>query len=287
MSSNNAPKLPKLSPANAIMRPLTDNSESPVNDAPVEVNLPEPITTSDENEISTNATETSINPSQSEVAHTDNVLVSEDSYPEEVSDTTPTQAEKRFDGGPWEIIKYTGFLPVILWALLSAAATGVAAYYFTPGDYTWIPLTILGFMTGVIAAVDNKTHLIKNQHTIITAVATVPLAVWVAFTLGFWNFLFGIISALVIFGVFIFLVQKVNFGSGGDIKFSPVPAFVLGVVNPLIPMVWMFSSMVISLIVLVVLKKKRVAFGTGMALSLPLALATIYGLYALSGLTYI
>lgn len=189
-------------------------------------------------------------------------------------------------GGPWGIIKHTGYVPVALWAVLTAAVTGAVAFFFTPGDYTWIALGVLGFMTGVIAAVDRKTHLIKNQHTILTAILTVPLAVWVGITLGGWPILFGLLASVVVFGVFIFLVIKANFGSGGDIKFSPVPAFALGVVNPLISALWLFYALIITVILLVVRKQKSTSFGEGMAISLPFAIFSVYALYSMTGLAY-
>lgn len=189
-------------------------------------------------------------------------------------------------GGPWGIIKHTGYVPVAVWAVLTAAVTGTVAFFFTPGDFTWIALSVLGFMTGVIAAVDRKTHLIKNQHTILTAILTVPLAIWAGITLGGWNILFGLLSAAVVFGVFIFLVIKANFGSGGDIKFSPVPAFALGVVNPLISALWLFYALIITVILLVVRKQKSTSFGEGMAISLPFAIFSVYALYSMTGLAY-
>jgi hypothetical protein len=173
-----------------------------------------------------------------------------------------------------------------VWAVLTATVTGTVAFFFTPGDFTWIALSVLGFMTGVIAAVDRKTHLIKNQHTILTAILTAPLAIWVGFTLGGWNILFGLLSAAVVFGVFIFLVIKANFGSGGDIKFSPVPAFALGVVNPLISALWLFYALIITVILLIVRKQKSTSFGEGMAISLPFAIFSVYALYSMTGLAY-
>lgn len=189
-------------------------------------------------------------------------------------------------GGPWGIIKHTGYLNVAVWAVLTAVITGATAFFLTPGDFTWIALGVLGFMTGVVAAVDRKTHLIKNQHTIATAILTVPLALLVAFNLGTWNVLFGVIAAVAVFGVFIFLILKVGFGSGGDIKFSPVPAFALGVVNPLISALWLFYALIITVILLIVRKQKSTSFGEGMAISLPFAIASVYALYAMTGLPY-
>jgi Flp pilus assembly protein protease CpaA len=189
-------------------------------------------------------------------------------------------------GGAWGIIKHTGYVPVAVWAVLTAVITGASAYFFAPGDFTWIALGVLGFMTGVIAAVDRKTHLIKNQHTIATAIVTIPLSVIAALQLSAWNILFGALAAVLVFGVFIFLIIKVNFGSGGDIKFSPIPAFALGVVNPLISALWLFYALIITVILLVVRKEKRTSFGEGMAISFPFAIASVYALYSMAGLSY-
>lgn len=192
-------------------------------------------------------------------------------------------------GGPWGIIKHTGYVPVAVWAVLTGAVTGATGYFFAPSNgspATWITLAVLGFMTGMIAAIDRKTHLIKNQHTILTAVLTAPLAIWTGFMLGGWNILFGLLAAFVVFGVFIFLVIKANFGSGGDIKFSPVPAFALGVVSPLISALWLFYALIVTVILLVVRKQKSTSFGEGMAISLPFAIFSVYALYAMTGLAY-
>jgi hypothetical protein len=224
----------------------------------------------------------------SETSETD-VALGQVEAPEETEKAeTSEDAEPVEDiyGGPWGIIKHTGYIPVALWAVLTAAVTGAVSYFFTPGDYTWIALSVLGFMTGVIAAVDRKTHLIKNQHTILTAILTVPLAVWAGINLGGWPILFGLLSAAVVFGVFIFLVIKANFGSGGDIKFSPVPAFALGVVNPLISALWLFYALIITVILLIVRKEKSTSFGEGMAISLPFAIFSVYALYSMTGLAY-
>jgi prepilin signal peptidase PulO-like enzyme (type II secretory pathway) len=209
----------------------------------------------------------------------------EDENSEERPEDSTDSVEGTY-GGPWGIIRHTGYVPVAVWAVLTAVATGAAAYFFAPGDYTWIALGVLGFMTGVIAAVDRKTHLIKNQHTIATAILTVPLSVLVALNLNAWNILFGVLAAVLVFGVFIFLIIKVNFGSGGDIKFAPVPAFALGVVNPLISALWLFYALIITVILLVVRKEKRTSFGEGMAISFPFAIASVCALYSVAGMPY-
>jgi hypothetical protein len=227
-----------------------------------------------------------------ETSETD-VTLGQVEAPEEAKTTEPSETSEEIEddpyGGPWGIIKHTGYVPVALWAILTAAVTGAVAYFFTPhtgSPAIWITLGVLGFMTGVIAAVDRKTHLIKNQHTILTAILTGPLAVWAGITLGGWNILFGLLSSVVVFGVFIFLVIKANFGSGGDIKFSPVPAFALGVVNPLISALWLFYALIITVILLMVRKQKSTSFGEGMAISLPFAILSVYALYSMTGLAY-
>lgn len=283
MSSNLYPEPPRLSSAKELMakinsvKDISSERTTEFNLPTAEDTRPQIDKTEQENLIDGNeghpTPESAKNDTESEV--NDSSSVSEE---ETASDT--------YSGGPWAIIKHTGYFTVAAWALLTAAATGAAGYFFTPGDYAWIALGLLGLMTGVIAAVDRKTHLIKDQHTILTAILTVPLSLFVAFNLGAWNFLFGIIAAIVVFGVFIFLIIKVNFGSGGDIKFSPVPAFALGVVNPLISALWLFYALVVTVVILVVRKQKRTSFGEGMAISLPLAIASVYGLYSMAGLPY-
>lgn len=270
-------QMPAL-PAEGETRETTGTTE----DSPVEQNVIK-STPEEDNKADTDAVIDPTETSETDVAlgqveapeETDKIETSEDVEPVE-----------DIYGGPWGIIKHTGYIPVAVWAVLTATVTGAVSYFFTPGDYTWIALSVLGFMTGVIAAVDRKTHLIKNQHTILTAILTVPLAVWAGINLGGWPILFGLLSAAVVFGVFIFLVIKANFGSGGDIKFSPVPAFALGVVNPLISALWLFYALIITVILLIVRKEKSTSFGEGMAISLPFAIFSVYALYSMTGLAY-
>lgn len=189
-------------------------------------------------------------------------------------------------GNSLEIIKHTGYLNTAIWAILTAAVTGLVAYFFTPG-MSWLPLGVLGFFAGVIAAVDYKTHLIKNNHILVTAAVTVPLAIIVGLQLGWWNILGGVVSAILIMAIFLGLVIFVGFGSGGDIKYSPVPAFVLGVVNPLLPAIWFFYALIITALLLVIRKKKQTSFGEGMAIAAPLAIITVKFFYDLVGLPYL
>ena len=306
MSSNLYPQPPKFTPANDLMkkkvspRPNPDPEDIATASSETTAELgsmfptvpvtPEP----DEKTISS----TSKN-EDTEASKLEEVLSSEasetgaprqgDSEPPEGASSEELEkedAETDTYGGALGIIKHTGYVTVGVWAVLTAVVTGVTAHFLAPGDYTWIALGVLGFMTGVIAAVDRKTHLIKNQHTVATAILTVPLSLLVAFNLGVWNFLFGLIAAVAVFGVFIFLILKVNFGSGGDIKFSPVPAFALGVVNPLISALWLFYALIITVVLLVVRKEKSTSFGEGMAISLPFAVASVFALYAMTGLPY-
>lgn len=279
MSNNPIPEPPKMTAAKDLMqrpqpKPIHDSSEEPLNavneEATSDARVPTNANTPSVEEYSPESISETLSSEESEVIGED-----EEAEP------------KRINFGPWEIIKHTGYFTVALWAVLTGTATGLAAHYLAPGDHTWILGTVLGFMTGLIGAVDNKTHLIKDRHTVITAILTVPLAIWVAFSLSSWNLLFGIISAAVVFGAFIFLVRRVNFGSGGDIKFAPIPAFALGVISPLIAVVWLFYAMVAALIILLVQKTNRTAFGTGMAISLPFAIASICGIYALVGMPYL
>lgn len=302
--SNEYPKPPKLTSAKDLMnQPVQPKpAEEPIAPSHYEQQAPGsmfsqvPVSPEDKgtNEEGETSVSSSLEIDSTEISETDEALGqvessedvegSEDSGKTETSeDTEPVEDVY---GGPWGIIKHTGYVPVAVWAVLTAAVTGTVSYFFTPGDYTWIALSILGFMTGVIAAVDRKTHLIKNQHTILTAILTVPLAVWVGITLGGWNLLSGAIAAVAVFGVFIFLILKVGFGSGGDIKFSPIPAFALGVVNPLISALWLFYALIITVILLIVRKQKSTSFGEGMAISLPFAILSVYALYSMTGLAY-
>lgn len=307
MSSNLYPEPPKLSSAKTLMKkpvqartpkeetaPETDSQpelgsmipEIPAIPEKIEPTAVEEIETPDPaveslsvEDVTDNIAEATLH---SETSETD-VALGQEAKSEEGEEEN---SKEDIYGGPWGIIKHTGYVPVALWAMLTAVVTGASAYFFAPGDYTWIALGVLGFMTGVIAAVDRKTHLIKNQHTIATAIVTVPLSVLVALNLNALNIVFGLLAAALVFGVFIFLIIKVNFGSGGDIKFSPVPAFALGVVNPLISALWLFYALIITVILLIVRKEKRTSFGEGMAISFPFAIASVYALYSVAGLPY-
>lgn len=188
-------------------------------------------------------------------------------------------------GNGWEIIKHTGVATTAIWAVLSAGAAGAAAFFFAPGP-SWILMAVFGFFAGAIGAVDAKTHLIKNVHTVITAAATVPLAVFVASQLGWWNLLGGAISAICLFGTLIALIIFVGFGSGGDLKFSPVPGFALGVINPFLAVLWFFIAMIVTMVILIVGKKKETAFGVGMVIAVPIAIVATYFCYQLVGLPY-
>lgn len=270
MSNNQYFEPPKLTPANDLLAQLAN-----VPQATKKEESPAPTGTAETPEL--DAPETAESTPLPEPV----------SAAEVIGEAPETDTTENNYGGAWGIIKYTGYVRTLLWAILTAAVTGATAYYLTPGEYTWISLTILGFLTGGIAAIDQKTFLIKNEHTLITAILLVPMSIAVAFTLGPWNFLFGVISALLIFGSFVFLVLKVGFGSGGDIKFSPIPAFALGIINPLIPLIWMFLSLVITAVFLAIKKAKATSFGEGMAISLPLSIAIVAGLYSLSGMPYL
>lgn len=312
--SNQYPEPPKLTSAKKLMHqpvePKTPKetdalvkSASPRSMFPTMPETPAQVIPAQpsEEEVADLSTETTLEPKENnedsvviidstETSETDVALGQVESpsegYMKEIETSEPNENDPY---GPWGIIKHTGYVAVALWAVFTAAMTGAVAYFFTPhtgSPATWITLAVLGFMTGVIAAVDRKTHLIKNQHTIATAIVTVPLAVWSGITLGGWNILFGLLASVVVFGVFIFLVIKANFGSGGDIKFSPVPAFALGVVNPLISALWLFYALIITVILLMVRKQKSTSFGEGMAISLPFAIFSVYALYSMTGLTY-
>ena len=189
-------------------------------------------------------------------------------------------------GNAWEIIQHTGVAFTATLAILSAVVAGAAAYFFAPQP-AWIAIAALGFFMGLVAAVDLKTHLIKDQHTIIAAIVTVPLGIFVASQLGWWNLLGGGVTAIAIFASFFALILFANFGSGGDIKFSPIPSFVLGVVNPLLGALWMFLALVFSFILLVSLKAKYVPFGAGMAIALPVAIVATKFAFDAVGLVYL
>lgn len=189
-------------------------------------------------------------------------------------------------GGPWEIIQYTGVARTAIWAVLTAALSGAAAFFFAPGP-SWIMVTVFAFFAGAIAAVDSKTHLIKNRHSLITAAVSLPLGIFVASQLGWWNLLGGAVSAIAIMGTLLLLVIFVGFGSGGDLKFSPIPAFVLGVINPFLAALWFFLSLITTMVLLVTSKKKEIAFGTGMAIALPIAIIATKFFFDVAGLPYL
>jgi len=206
--------------------------------------------------------------------------------------TTPADAEldethdgNRY-GGPWAIIKHVGVVYTAVWAVLTAVASGAAAYYFAPQP-AWIVVTVFAFFAGVIAAVDSKTQLIKNEHTLITGIITVPLAGFLAFYLGPWNLLGGGVSAAVTMGTLLLLVIFIGFGSGGDLKFSPLPGFVLGVINPMLAALWFFISLIVTLVLLLTRKKKEIAFGMGMVIAIPIALVVTKILFDAAGLPYL
>jgi hypothetical protein len=189
-------------------------------------------------------------------------------------------------GNAWEIIKHVGVGYTAAWAVLSAIICGVTAFYFAPGDFTWLMVGVFGLFGGVIAAVDSKTALIKNQHTLITAVVSLPLGILVASELGWWNLLGGFVSAVIVMGVLLLLVIFVGFGSGGDLKFSPIPGFVLGVINPLLAAIWFFLSLVITMILILTAKGKQFPFGGGMVIAIPISLIVTKLLFDMSGLPY-
>jgi hypothetical protein len=213
---------------------------------------------------------------------------------DETSDTTEPADSDQLDethdgnryGGPWAIIKHVGVVYTAVWAVLSAVASGAAAYYFAPQP-AWIVVTVFAFFAGVIAAVDSKTHLIKNEHTLVTGIITVPLAAFLAFQLGPWNLLGGGISAAVTMGTLLLLAVFIGFGSGGDLKFSPLPGFVLGVINPILAALWFFLSLVVTMVLLLVNKKKEFAFGAGMVIAIPIALVVTKILFDAAGLPYL
>ena len=308
MSNNDFPQPPKLSSAKELMdahkavKPADSEAE---NATPASVLLTVPVVPQPEAVVAPEQVEASVTPEAVEsveaaVGQVEEALENEDSQAvnsevdatiadtPEVDTADQPAAGKDADVvfGPWEIVKHTGIVTTTVWAVLSGLVCGATAFFFAPGHYTWIALGVLGFLMGALAAIDLKTHLIKDQHTIITAILTVPLALLAAFNLGPWNFLYGILAAVIIFLVFFALVLFVGFGSGGDIKFSPIPAFALGVINPLISAVWLFLALIVTVVLLVFRKAKKTSFGEGMVISLPLALLAVYGLYSLTGMPY-
>lgn len=217
----------------------------------------------------------------------ENLPVDTPSKPLDMPEIDPNEAlipgEEKPNPGPIAIFKETGIFFTLMWAVGIAAASGGAAYMFARPAL--IPVAILGFLIGIIAAIDIKTHLIKDMHTVIIAAISIPLTVWYALTAGSaWNLLWGAGIAAIIFGVFLFLVWFTGFGSGGDIKFSPIPAFILGTINPLIGIIWFFISLLITALALSLSRKKQTAFGLGMALALPTSIAVTYYLYQLAGM---
>jgi len=212
-------------------------------------------------------------------------LVSEAGTPKSVEDEEIH--DDKYYGNAWEIIQYAGVAKTTVWAVLSAAVSGLAGYFFAPGP-SWIMLTVIGFFLGVIAAVDLKTLLIKNTHTLITAAFALPLGVFVASQLGWLNLVGGLITAAAVMGTLLLLVIFVGFGSGGDLKFSPVIGFVLGVINPMVAVLWFFISMVLTMIMIIVFspKKKVFPFGVGMVMAVPIAVIVTNLLFVAAHLPY-
>jgi len=205
--------------------------------------------------------------------------------PTAVTETLDEHNDNRY-GNAWEIVQYSGVTQTFLWGFIIAALSGVTAWFFAPQP-AWVAATLLGFTTGFIARIDNKTRLIKNTHTLITLAVTVPASLWVASQLGWMNLLGGVISSAVVIVTFILLIWLVGFGSGGDLKYAPVAAFTLGTINPLIAALWFFEALIITVILLLVRKNKETSFGEGMALAIPLSIISTWGLFTLTHIAYI
>lgn len=176
-------------------------------------------------------------------------------------------------GGSWDIVKHTGYVRVLLWALIISGLTYAASTLISQPTKIGFVFTALGFMAGVIAAIDRKTRLIKNEHTLLTFILTVPAMVIGQIHYGTpLNLLWGGIGAVSVFLVFFILIFLTGFGSGGDLKFSPIPAFVLGVLSPLTSIIWLFLAFILTAINMVIFKKKETSFGEGMAIAIPITL---------------
>ena len=80
--------------------------------------------------------------------------------PTAVTETLDEHNDNRY-GNAWEIVQYSGVTQTFLWGFIIAALSGVTAWFFAPQP-AWVAATLLGFTTGFIARIDNKTRLIKN-----------------------------------------------------------------------------------------------------------------------------
>lgn len=200
--------------------------------------------------------------------------------------------------GPVEIISYTGWTLTIVSGVIGTLLAILGAYLFSTPVEFYPALAVLGLGLGALAAIDYKTHTIKNEHTIALAVVGIPLAIFGASQVdltvlgtdssGWLTLVVGAVMAILCFGVFFVLIFITGFGSGGDLKLSPVPGFILGVINPFAAIVWLFAAFVLTGIGMVLVKRfKFVAFGPGMILGVPLGLGAASLLFQVANLTYI
>lgn len=202
--------------------------------------------------------------------------------------TVVIEDEGETNYGPLEIIKVTGLPLVIISAVVSGALAFASAYFFHVPEAFYPAVAALGLGIGALAAIDYKTRTVKDEHNIVLAIVTVGLTIYGASQTEWFTLLTGGIGVIVCFGTFFALIFLTHFGSGGDIKLSPIPAFVLGAINPLAGVAWLFVAMIITGISLIIAIKtqKMLWHLPGFALSIPITLAIVPALYSLANLPY-
>lgn len=192
---------------------------------------------------------------------------------------------------PLTIVKYAGVQHTLLWGMLFALLTAGSVLMSSSIADGFVPaFAVLGFGIGAVAWIDLKTHLIKNAHSLNLAWVIGLLTVLGAWLSSDWSSLiWGVVAAAIVMVTFILLVVFVNFGSGGDIKFSPIPALLLGAASSVLTaLIWLFMSFIFAMVFLIIGQKMEnrnfIAFGPAMAFSLPLTILLSDLLYQSVGL---
>ena len=164
--------------------------------------------------------------------------------------------------------------PAAAGAIALAIALGVGLGWYAA------PLTLVAAATGYIAVKDMWTLTIRDRDTLPIVAGVIGLTAAAALLHGdAWPVAGAAISAAFIFA-FLF-VQAWLFGGvgGGDIKYSPAPAFALGALSPLLALLWLLLALIASLGVGAVRHRRTgsnaIPLGPGMAVAIPLAI----GLY--------
>jgi len=213
------------------------------------------------------------------------------------TDTPATREEEREEAddkysvgrnlGPIEIIKRSNTGLVLVSGALGGAVAALATYFYAPIEYIAV-MALIGFGLGALARIDKVFHTIKNEHTITLAALAVPLTVISAFYGGdIWDLAWAAGTAVVVFGIFIVLILITGFGSGGDIKLSPVPAFALGAISPIAAILWLFLAFIFTLFSLLFSRGKNFAFGPAMALAVSVSIVLTFFAYQAAHLPYL